>query len=163
MVSWSQPIQGSWCQPAFKEGGVGPKESQGFSWPSWVIYTNLKQVCLSEVSFISVVIPLLTNEDVITVYSNHLKALSPFERKEKVQLAVTDFLNSYWDTSKKNDFWKASALGYRIKSIAYRLPEERHLLLLIEFTSYSALLLLSTRKVREQCSLLGLSCSDISC
>lgn len=91
MVSWSQPIQGSWCQPAFQERGVGPKEPKGFSRPSWVIYTNPKHVCLSEVSFISVVIPLLTNEDVITVYSNHLKALSPFERKEKVQLAATDF------------------------------------------------------------------------
>lgn len=106
MVSWSQPIQGSWCQPAFKEGGVGPKEPKGFSRPSWVIYTNLKRVCLSEVSFISVVIPLLTNEDVITVYSNRLKALSPFERKEKVQLAATDFLNSYWDTSKTKMIFK---------------------------------------------------------
>lgn len=42
----------------------------------WVIYTHLKHVCLSEVSFTGTVIPLLTNEDVITVYSQGLKDLS---------------------------------------------------------------------------------------
>lgn len=105
---------------SFQRGRKGPKESKGFSRPSWVIYTNLKHVCLSEVSFISVVIPLQTNEDVITVYSNRLKALSPFEKKEKVQLAVTDFLHSYWDTSKakKKKNLKALAVRYGMKSIA---------------------------------------------
>lgn len=138
MVSWSQPFQDSWCQPAFKEGGMDPKEPKGFSRPSWVIYTNLKHVCLSEVFFISVVIPLLTNEDVITVYSNSLKALSPLERKEKVQLAATDFLNSYWDISKAKIIFKK----HRHLSITYRVPEVRNLLLLKEFTSHSALFLL---------------------
>lgn len=110
---------------------MGPKEPKGFSRASWVIYTNLKHVCLSEVSFISVVIPLLTNEDVITVYSNSLKALSPLERKEKVQLAATDFLNSYWDTSKAKMIFKHISV-----------PEVRNLFLLMEFTSHSELLLL---------------------
>lgn len=84
------------------------------------------------------VIPLLTNEDVITVYSNSLKALSPLERKEKVQLAATDFLNSYWDISKAKIIFKKR----QHLSIDYRVPEVRNLLLLNEFTSHSALLLL---------------------
>lgn len=28
-------IEGSWCQQVFKERGKGPKESKGFSRPSW--------------------------------------------------------------------------------------------------------------------------------
>lgn len=66
-----------------KEGGWGLQSPQDFPQSSWIIYTNLKHVCLSEAFFINVVIPLLTNEDVIAVYSLCSKALSPLKEGER--------------------------------------------------------------------------------
>jgi len=69
MICWSQLLRALGASKFSKREGRALRSPKDFPDPLGVIYTNPKLVCLSEVSFISVVIPLLTNEDVITVYS----------------------------------------------------------------------------------------------